>query len=56
MRQLVRIEINAGSSQASIFLNPDDLDEVTRERLRSGLEDISMLQRLVYQQLVEVDH
>jgi CBS domain-containing protein len=56
MRQLVRIEINAGSSSDSIFLNPDDLDEVTRERIRAGLEDISMLQRLVYQQLVEVDH
>lgn len=55
MRQLVRIEMTLGTSTEELFLNPDDLDEVTRERLKGGLEDISKLQRLVYQQLVEVE-
>jgi hypothetical protein len=30
------------------------LDELSRERFRAGLEEITTLQRLVYQQLVEV--
>ncbi len=55
MRQFVRIELGTGSLDGNLFLNPDDLDEASRERLISGLEDISTLQRFVYQQLVEVE-
>jgi len=55
LRQLVRLELEAGSDADSLYLNPDILDEASRERLRDGLEDISTLQRFVYQQLVEVE-
>jgi signal-transduction protein with cAMP-binding, CBS, and nucleotidyltransferase domain len=36
------------------FFNPDTLGDSERERFKTGLEDLTTLQRLVYQQLVEV--
>ena len=55
LRQLVRIELEAGSDEESLYLKPDVLDAASRERLKSGLGDISTLQRFVHQQLVEVE-
>jgi CBS domain-containing protein len=55
LQQLIRLELEAGSDSGGLYLNPDVLDEASRERLRGGLEDISTLQRFVYQQLVEVE-
>jgi len=52
LQQQVKLELEAGSD-SSLYLNPDVLDEASRERLTGGLEDISTLQRFVHQQLVE---
>lgn len=55
LRQLVRIELEAGSDAGSLYLYPAVLDEASRESLKCGLEDVSTLQRFVHQQLVEVE-
>lgn len=54
MRERIRIEL-AGKNEANgLFFNPDQLDEVSRERFRAGLEDVTTVQRLAHQQLVEM--
>jgi signal-transduction protein with cAMP-binding, CBS, and nucleotidyltransferase domain len=55
MKTFIELQISAKNAADNIFFNPDDLDEYSRERFRIGLEDITTLQRLVYQQLVEAD-
>ncbi len=55
MKALIEIELSENSANEKIFFSPDTLDEISRERFLVGLEDITTLQRLVYQQLVEVD-
>jgi signal-transduction protein with cAMP-binding, CBS, and nucleotidyltransferase domain len=55
MRERIRLELIGPMGPEGLFLNPDDLDEESRERFKAGLEDITTLQRLVHQQLVEVE-
>jgi len=55
MRERIRLELTEAKDADGLFFNPDDLDEESRERFRAGLEDITILQRLVQQQLVEVE-
>jgi len=52
-KMLIECELAEKSAGEKIFLNPDEFDEPTRERFRTGLEEVTTLQRLVYQQLVE---
>lgn len=55
MRERVRLELLDAHGEDGLFLDPDDLDSEATERFRSGLEDITTLQRLIHQQMVEVD-
>jgi signal-transduction protein with cAMP-binding, CBS, and nucleotidyltransferase domain len=55
LRQLIGIELEKGSDPDRLYLNPETLDNASRERLKCGLEEISTLQRFVHQQLVEVE-
>jgi signal-transduction protein with cAMP-binding, CBS, and nucleotidyltransferase domain len=48
-------ELRLPDAEGETFFNPETMDDVSRERMKSGLEDLGTLQRLVYQQLVEVD-
>lgn len=55
MRERIRLELTGNNGADGLFFDPEELDEVSKERLRSGLADVITLQRLVYQQLVEVE-
>ena len=55
MRERIKLELCAAKGDVGLFLNPDELDEESLERFKSGLDDITTLQRLVHQQLVEVE-
>lgn len=55
MKLLIEGELAAGSSVGQIYFNPDAHDEAVRENLRLGLEEVTTLQRIAYQQLVEAD-
>lgn len=55
MKALIENELLESRVNEKIFFNPDILDESSRERFRLGLEDITTLQRIVYQHLVEGD-
>jgi CBS domain-containing protein len=55
MRERIRLELTGAKESDGLFFNPDELDEESRERFRAGMEDITTLQRLVHQQLVEVE-
>lgn len=55
MRERIRLELAGGKNAEGLFLNPDELDEETRERFKAGMDDVTTLQRLVHQQLVEVE-
>jgi signal-transduction protein with cAMP-binding, CBS, and nucleotidyltransferase domain len=55
MKELIEHELSDPVSNEKVYLDPDRFDESTSARFRSGLEDITTLQRLVYQHLVEVD-
>ncbi len=48
-------QIAAGAGGEEHFFNPDLLGDEGKERFKAGLEDLTTLQRLVYQQIVEVD-
>jgi signal-transduction protein with cAMP-binding, CBS, and nucleotidyltransferase domain len=52
-RYQIELEIS-GNSNGKRFFNPDAFGDDVKERLKEGLEDIGTLQRLVYQQIVEV--
>lgn len=54
MRERIRLELAGSNGSEGLFFDPELLDEASRERLRNGLDDITTLQRLVHQQLVEV--
>jgi len=54
MKTLVELELSENRGNDKVFFNPDALDELSKERFRNGLEEVTTLQRLVYQQLVEV--
>jgi len=54
MKTLIELELAENRTNDKAFFNPDTLDEPGRERFRNGLEEVTTLQRLVYQQLVEV--
>jgi len=54
VRCQIKLEIAHGGEGEEYFLNPDVLGHVSRERLKSGLEDLTTLQRLLYQQIAEV--
>jgi len=54
MRERIKLELTGATGTDGLFLNPDELDETSKERFREGLEYITTLQRLVHQQLVEV--
>lgn len=54
MRERIRLELTGSKGADGFFLDPDELDEESKERFRAGLDDITTLQRLVHQQLVEV--
>jgi len=55
MRERLKLELTGTKDGDGLFLNPDGLDETSKERVREGLEYITTLQRLVHQQLVEVE-
>lgn len=55
MTLLIESELTAGNATGQVYFNPEAHDELTRENLRIGLEEVTTLQRLAYQQLVEVD-
>lgn len=55
MRERIRLELAGKNEADGLFFNPDQLDEVSRERFRAGMEDVTTVQRLVHQQLVEVE-
>jgi len=54
MRARIRLELTGSNGADGLFLDPEELDEESKERFRTGLDDITTLQRLVHQQLVEV--
>jgi signal-transduction protein with cAMP-binding, CBS, and nucleotidyltransferase domain len=54
IRHQIELEIS-GDGSGKRYFDPDVLGDDARERLKEGLEDIGTLQRLVYQQIVEVD-
>lgn len=54
MRERIRLELNGSNGADGLFFDPEELDEEAKERFRAGLENITTLQRLVHQQLVEV--
>lgn len=54
MRERIRLELSGINGGNGLFFDPELLDEASRERFRAGLDDITTLQRLVHQQLVEV--
>lgn len=54
-KTLIELELDlpeTGTDEA-LFFNPEQLAEVDRERFRDGLEAVTTLQRLAYQQLTE---
>jgi signal-transduction protein with cAMP-binding, CBS, and nucleotidyltransferase domain len=51
----VELEIAERVEGEDYFFNPDVLTDSARERFKAGLEDLTTLQRLVYQQMVEVE-
>lgn len=55
MRERIRLELTGNKGAGGLFLDPEELDEVSKERFRTGLDDITTLQRLIHQQLVEVE-
>jgi signal-transduction protein with cAMP-binding, CBS, and nucleotidyltransferase domain len=55
VRCQVELEIATQVDDGDYFFNPDVLTDGARERFKAGLEDLTTLQRLVYQQLVEVE-
>jgi len=52
-RHQIELEIVADGN-GKRFFNPEDFGDEVKERLKEGLEDVGTLQRLVYQQIVEV--
>lgn len=55
MRERIRLEFGGAGDDAGLFLDPERLDDESKERFRSGLDDVTTLQRLVHQYLVEVE-
>jgi signal-transduction protein with cAMP-binding, CBS, and nucleotidyltransferase domain len=55
MRERIRLELAGRKEADGLFFKPDTLDEESGERFRAGMEDVTTLQRLVHQQLVEVE-
>lgn len=55
VRCQIEMELNAQTNGTTYFFNPSALEESARERFKSGLEDLTTLQRLAYQQIVEVE-
>lgn len=51
----VELEIAERVEGEDYFFNPDVLTDSARDRFKAGLEDLTTLQRLVYQQMVEVE-
>lgn len=50
----IELEIAGDTADGEHYFNPYVLGNEERERLKAGLEDLTTLQRLVYQQVVEV--
>jgi len=55
VRCQIELEMSERVEGESYFFNPDLLDDEARERFKTGLEDLTTLQRLLYQQIAEVD-
>jgi len=55
VRCQIELEIAEGVDENAYFFNPDLLEDEARERFKAGLEDLTTLQRLLYQQIVEVE-
>ncbi|PKN16246.1 MAG: hypothetical protein CVU66_01635 [Deltaproteobacteria bacterium HGW-Deltaproteobacteria-23] len=55
MRERIRLELTANNGNDGLFFDPEELDEESKERFRAGLDDTTTLQRLIHQQLVEVE-
>lgn len=53
IRYQLELEISSNGN-GKLFCNPEALHDEVRDRFKDGLEDIGTLQRLVYQQIVEV--
>lgn len=51
----VELEMGERGEGEDYYFNPDVLADEARGRFKAGLEDLTTLQRLVYQQLVEVE-
>ncbi len=48
-RHLVRLETAAGRGNGDMYLNPDDLAESDRQKLKDGMEAVVNLQKINYQ-------
>lgn len=55
VRCQIELEMSERIDGEGYFFNPGLLDDRARERLKTGLEDLTTLQRLLYQQITEVD-
>lgn len=51
-REMVRMELS-GNGNDELFLDINDLDEELKEQLKAALDELTTLQRLLYQQLSE---
>ncbi|NVO00857.1 MAG: hypothetical protein HXX17_16190 [Geobacteraceae bacterium] len=55
MRERIKLELFGAKGEEGLFFNPEELDEESHDRFKNGLDDITTLQRLVHQHLVEVE-
>ena len=55
MRDMIKLDLAAPQEGGALFFDPEQMNEEARERFKAGMEDVTTLQRLVHQQLVEVE-
>jgi len=55
IRHQIEMDMNRQVNGDEHFFNPDQLTDDAKDRFKAGLEDLTTLQRLLYQQIVEVD-
>ena len=55
MRHMIKLDLAGAQEGGALFFNPEQMNEESRERFKAGMEDVITLQRLVHQQLVEVE-
>jgi len=55
MREMIKLDLAGEQEGDALFFDPEQMNGEARERFKAGLEDVTTLQRLVHQQLVEVE-